>query len=110
MENETVSRATAPTRPRLYGIIHTYIQKQLPRDIHPAFKALRDREEAAATSPQISSIEGATLPLPLEQEQRSRIDPVGGNRDGDNDDDIPLYAASQGRCAFVVDSIKRRTV
>lgn len=73
MENETLSKATATTRPRLYGIVHTYIQKQLPRDIHPAFKALRDREEAATTLPQIGSNEETTSPLPVERERGSRV-------------------------------------
>lgn len=109
MESETLSKASAVTRPRLYGIVHTYIQKQLPRDIHPAFKALRDREEAATALPQIGSIEQATSSLPVEREQTSRIDVVGENKD-DVDDDLPLYAASQGECPLVVDSIKRRVV
>ena len=85
--------ATLATRPRLYGIVQTYIQKQLPRDIHPAFKALRDREEAAITLPQITVTGDTTLPLQVEQ--TSRIDQIGAGRDNDDrddldDDDLPL--------------------
>ena len=105
MENETLSKATVVTRPRLYGIVHTYIQKQLPRDIHPAFKALRDREEAATALPQIGSIEQAKSSLQVEREQASKID----NKD-DDDDDLPLYAVSQGGYPFEVDLIQRRVV
>ena len=64
MENDTSDEATALTRPRLYGIVQTYMQKKLPRDIHPAFKALRDREEAAIISRQLPSTAGTTSPLP----------------------------------------------
>lgn len=111
MENDTPLRATAVTRPRLYSIVHTYIQKQLPRDIHPAFQALRDREEAATTSPQIDTTKEKTLPLLVKPKQGSRTDQVCENQDGDeDDDDILLYAASQGRCRFVFDSVKGRLV
>ena len=87
--------AAVATRPRLYGIVQTYIQRQLPRDIHPAFKALRDREEAAITSPQITVTGDTTLPLQVEQ--GSRVDQIGAENDDDDcdDDDLPLYAASQ---------------
>lgn len=95
MENERLPEATFNTRPRLYGIVHTYIQKQLPRDIHPAFKALRDREEAATTLPQIGAVEEATLPLPVGREHRFRVD---GDYDGDGD--LPLYAAFQGKILY----------
>lgn len=97
METHSFSKATAVTRPRLYGIVHTYMQKRLPRNVHPAFKAVRDREEAATILPQIGSTEQGTLPLQAEQEQGSRIDQVGGykNDDDDDDDDLPLYAFSQ---------------
>lgn len=104
MESHTFSKANAATRPRLYSIVHTYIQKQLPRDIHPAFKALRDHEEEAATSPQIGSTEEKTLPLLAEQEQPSRVDHFGVFKD--YDDDLPLYAASQVTCGFMVDPVK----
>lgn len=92
MENEQLSEATAVTRPRLYGIVRTYMQKQLPRDIHPAFKGLRDREEAATTLPQIGPVEEATSPLAVEREHGSRVDDDGE----DGEDDLPLYAAFQG--------------
>ena len=106
MENDTPLRPTAVTRPRLYSIVHTYIQNHLPRDIHPAFRALRDREEAATTSPQIDSTEETTRPLLVKPEQGSRMDQVCENQDGDeDDDDMPLYAASQGRCRFVFNSV-----
>ncbi len=92
-------KADASTRPRLYNIVQIYIQKQLPRDIHPAFKALRDREEAATILPQIGSTEETVPPLLAEQEQKPSTNQVGVNRnDDDDDDELPLYAASQGRC------------
>ena len=69
MENETLNEATALTRPRLYGIVQTYMQKRLPRDVHPAFKALRDREEAAINSLQSLPTGRMTLPLRARQEQ-----------------------------------------
>lgn len=90
MEDGTPSGSTAITRPRLYGIVQTYIQKQLPRDIHPAFKALTDREEAAATLAQVCSTDEETaLPVSMEQEQRSGINQIARNKD-DEDDDVPL--------------------
>ena len=97
--------AAVATQPRLYGIVQTYIQKQLPRDIHPAFKALRDREEAAITSPQILVTGDTTLPLQVEQ--GSRLDEIGAGKDDDHDDDdLPLYAATQGPSFFMVDAAK----
>ncbi|CAD6583586.1 MAG: hypothetical protein ASARMPREDX12_001310 [Alectoria sarmentosa] len=93
MESDASSEAAAVTRPRLYGIVHTYIQRQLPRDIHPAFKALRDREEAAATPPQIGSTDETTLPSLAAREQRSTPGRLGRNDvdgDDDDDDDVPL--------------------
>ncbi|KAG9228840.1 hypothetical protein BJ875DRAFT_500410 [Amylocarpus encephaloides] len=44
---------TLPPRPRLKGIIESYMRNQLPRDIHPAFKAIRDHEETSSTPTQI---------------------------------------------------------
>ena len=111
MEYDTSATAIASGRPRLYGIVQTYIQKQLPRDIHPAFKALRDREEAAITSPQIPCTEDPTSPL-LEQ-RGSRIDPVLGDKDddgGDDDDDLSLYANFQGPSFPMIDSAQRRVI
>ncbi len=99
MENNANSEAIAITRPRLYGIVQTYMQKQLPRDIHPAFKALRDREEAATTVSQISCAEGKYLPsLAEERDERSGDEQVGGSNEeqGYDEDDVPLYANSQG--------------
>ena len=111
MEDDGFSQPTATTRPRLYSIVHTYIQKQLPRNIHPAFKALRDREEASTIVPQICFTEETTLPL-LAETQRSGIDQVDGKKknDDDDDDDLPLYALLQGRSRSIVDSVKRRAV
>ena len=83
MENETSHEVTAVTRPRLYGIVQTYMQKKLPRDIHPAFKALRDREEAAIISRQLPSTRGTTSPLP----QTSGNQQIGQSVD---DGDLPL--------------------
>ena len=98
METDFSAKATASARPRLYGIVQTYMQKRLPRDIHPAFKALRDREEAAITLPQTSCTDHLTSPLLEEQGPKS--DQVsrdkgerGGDDDDDGDDDLPLYAA-----------------
>lgn len=95
--------AAVATRPRLYGIVQTYIQKQLPRHIHPAFKALRDREEAAITSPQIT-VTGDTT-LPLQREHGSRIDQIGTQKDDEeeDDDDLPLYVAPQSLSFFMAD-------
>ena len=94
MESGASSEAAAVTRPRLYGIVHTYIQRQLPRDIHPAFKALRDREEAAATPPQIGSTDETTLPSLTTRERRSTRGRLGRNDvdddDDDDDNDVPL--------------------
>ena len=94
------------TRPRLYGIVQTYMQRQLPRDIHPAFKALRDREEAAITSPQIAVTEDTSLPLQVEQ--GSRLDQIRAVRHDDDydDDDLPLYVTSQGPSFSMADAAK----
>lgn len=90
MEDDTPIIATAVARPRLYGIVQTYIQKKLPRDIHPAFKALRDREESAVTSPQRACTGEATSSVPVTQEHISEDDQDGetkGEVDGHN---LPL--------------------
>ena len=87
MENEISDKATAVTRPRLYGILQTYMQKRLSRDVHPAFMALRDREEAAVSSLQLPSTSRTTLPLRAMQEQTSRNEQSGESVD---DDDLPL--------------------
>ena len=87
MEADTPTNNIAIKRPRLYGIVQTYIQKKLPRDIHPAFKALRDREESAVTSPQTPCTGEATLSLPVTQEHTSENDQVRGTKgevDGDH--------------------------
>ena len=94
MEHDTFPRATAVTRPRLYNIVHTYIQRRLPRDIHPAFKALRNREEAATSLPQIGTTQGTALRLIAEPELGPRTDQDGGNQSighDDDTDDLPLY-------------------
>ena len=98
--------AAVATRPRLYGIVRTYMQRQLPRDIHPAFKALRDRQEAAITSSQITVTEDTSLPLQVEQ--GSRLDQVGAIKHDDDydDDDLPLYLTSQGPSFFRADAAK----
>ena len=77
------SNTPAVTRPRLYGIVHHYIKTQLPRNIHPAFKALRDREVPSSNDTALHS-----------QVQTPRIDAVSGSGGGDEDadDDFPLYA------------------
>ena len=93
MEHYTSSKATAVSRPRLYNIVHTYIQKQLPRDIHPALKALRDREEAAACPPQSRSTQETIVPLLAEQGQASTVNQAVRNQNNnydDDNDDLPL--------------------
>ena len=90
MDIHASPQAPVTTQPRLYGIVQSYIQKQLPRDIHPAFKALRDRQEAASTSPQII-VTGDTT-SPSQAERGSRIDQIGTEED---EGDLPLYATSQ---------------
>ena len=104
MNIQTPDPAIVATQPRLYGIVQTYIQKQLPRRIHPAFRALRDREEAAITSPQIIVTENTTLLL--KREHGSRIDQIGAEKDEDEDeDDLPLYVAPQSLSFFMADSV-----
>ncbi|KAH0536273.1 hypothetical protein FGG08_006834 [Glutinoglossum americanum] len=44
---------TLPIRPRSCGVVDTYVQKRLSPDVHPAFKALRNYEEATLELPQI---------------------------------------------------------
>ena len=100
MENDAASNAAAMGKPRLYGIVNTYIQKHLPRDIHPAFKALRDREEAASTSPQIYISEDAALPLRAEKVQTKSADQLGESKEDSDEDDLPLYAFSHAKCPF----------
>ena len=94
MENGITDGATVGPRPRLYGIVQTYIQKRLPRDIHPAFKTLRDREDASIIPSQIEPTGETTSTLLVGR--ASRIVQAGGGKDDeeDDDDDLPLYAAS----------------
>lgn len=87
MEHHTFSKATAVPRPRLYNIVHTYIQKQLPRDIHPALKTLRDREEAATYPLQSRSTQETIRPILAEQGQGSRVNQAVRNQTNDDDDD-----------------------
>ena len=87
MDIETSGKDNAVTRPRLYGIVQTYMQKKLPRDVHPAFKALRDREEAAITSLHLPSTDATTLSLGATQETTSGNEPIGEVVD---DGDLPL--------------------
>ena len=103
MDKDASAPAVLSTRPRLYGIVQTYIQRQLPRDIYPALKALRDREEAAIASPQLLITGDTTLPLI----HGSRIDQIGAVKDHDeHDDDLPLYVASQIPFFFMIDGAK----
>ena len=96
MENKPSSEATLLTRPRLYSIVHTYIHKQLPRDIHPAFKALRDSEgEEATLSPQIDLTEQPGVTLATKREGKTQTVQTAPTKDDDDDDTIPLYAAPQ---------------
>ena len=73
------------------------MQKQLPRDIHPTFKALRDCEKAATVASRMDCTEGSNLrSLALECDERSRVVQGRGSNDeeGYDDDNIPLYANS----------------
>lgn len=90
MEDDTPTKDTAVARPRLYGIVQTYIQKKLPRNIHPAFKALRDCEESAVTSPQTAYTGEATLSLPVTQEHTSENDRAGGTKGEVDGNYLPL--------------------
>lgn len=90
MEVDTPANLITITRPRLYGIVQTYMQKKLPRDIHPAFKALRDREESAVTLPEIACTGEATLPLPVTQEHTSENEQVGGTKGEVDGNHLPL--------------------
>ena len=87
METGPPSDAISRTRPRLYGIVHTYIQKHLPRDVHPAFRALRDPEEAAVAVSQVGPAEETYSRLLTARERVPAVDPTDGN---ENDDDLPL--------------------
>ena len=89
MENKPSSETTLLTRPRLYNIVHTYIHKQLPRDIHPAFKALRDSEEEATLSPQIGLTEEPTVSLATKREGDPQKVQTAPTKD-DDDNMIPL--------------------
>ena len=109
MENELSSEATTSTRPRPYGIVHIYIHNQLPRGIHPAFKALRDREETATLQSQIGLTEEPAMTPATEREEESHK--VQSNPPKDDDDDkVSLYAVPQGKLYAVVDLMKRRNV
>ena len=80
----------AHTRPRLYGIVQAYIQKKLPRDIHPAFKALRDREESAVTPLQIDVSGETTLSVPTTQVQTFQADQIRRSGDDVDEENPPL--------------------
>ena len=111
MENKPSSETAPLTRPRLYSIVHTYIQKQLPRDTHPAFEALRDREEEATLPPHIGLTEDPAVTLPTKLEEEIEIvQSTPKKDDDDDDDDIPLYAAPQCNYHSVADLVKRRIV
>ena len=62
-------------RRRLGGIVELYLHKKLPRDSHPAFKALRDREEAAVTVSQSADSKGTSPGLVVGQEQELEDSP-----------------------------------
>ena len=109
MENELSSEATPFTRPRLYGIVHIYVQNQLPPDIHPAFKALRDREEKATLRPQIGLTEEPAMTPTTEREVEPQQVQSNPTKD-DDDDNVSLYAVPQGNLHAVVDLMKRRSV
>ena len=92
MENELSSDATPFTRPRLYGILHTYIQNQLPRDIHPAFKAFRAREERATLRPHIGLTKEPVMTSATEREKESQKIQSISTKDDVDDENVPLYA------------------
>jgi hypothetical protein len=81
------SLASPPRRPRLGGMVETYMRKKLPRGIHPAFNAVRNREEATTALAQIPVHDETGLCL-VRQEQRPENDQV----DPDDDDGLSLYA------------------
>ena len=89
MENKPSSEAAPPTRPRLYSIVHTYIHKQLPRDLHPAFKALRDCEEEATLPPQTGLTEEPAVTLATKREEKNQTIQIAPTKE-DDDDIIPL--------------------
>ena len=89
MENKPSSEPARLTRPRLYSIVHTYIHKQLPRDIHPAFKALRDCEEEAPLPPRTGVTEESAVTLATKREEGNQIVQIAPTKD-DDDDIIPL--------------------
>ena len=108
MENKPSPQTAPLTRPRLYNIVHTYIHKQLPRDIHPAFKALRDREETATLQPPSGLTENPALTLVTEEEEGSQISQPNPKKD--DDDNVPLYAVPQRKPHAIIDSVKRGIV
>ena len=62
MEEAASSVLPKFTRPRLYGVVETYMRKRLSGDSQPAFKALKEHREAVASLPRIPYAEG-TEPL-----------------------------------------------
>lgn len=109
MENTPASETAPLTRPRLYSIVHTYIHKQLPRDIHPAFKALRDCEEEATLPPQIGLTKEPAVALATKRKEEIQTVQINAPQK-DDDDVIPLYAGPQGNHHSVADLVKRRIV
>ena len=89
MENKPSSEPAPLKRPRLYSIVHTYIHKQLPRDVHPAFKALRDCEENATLPPPTGLTEEPAVTLATTREENTQKIQIAPTKD-DDDDIIPL--------------------
>ena len=110
MENMPASETAPLTRPRLYSIVHTYIHKQLPRDIHPAFKALRDCEEKATLPPQIALAKDPAVALATKRKEEIQTIQINAPQKDDDDDVISLYAAPKGNRHSVTDLVKRRIV
>ncbi|KAH9224701.1 hypothetical protein DL95DRAFT_516944 [Leptodontidium sp. 2 PMI_412] len=73
MNGDSLASPRRPTR-RLGGMVESYVRKRLPRDIHPAFTAVRNREEAATDLVQIPTHDEPRLAL-VRQEQRPEPEP-----------------------------------
>ena len=70
------STLSPTTRPRLGGIIDSYMRRKLPRNTHPALHALRDHREIVNTPDQIppSGTERAPCPQPEVEEAESEVE------------------------------------
>lgn len=74
-----------PARPRLSSIVETYVRNRLPEDTHPAFKAIKDHDEASAAIAQITLNGEPSLDL-AKQDKTSE----SGLTDHDDEDELAL--------------------